>query len=362
MWARVIATPTPLVLPIDFPSATILITGHNISRLIPQKLDNLATLEYLGNLSVLFVLDGCTDDTQKIVEDRMKAGYPFNLGVSVNSERNGKEAALLNAIPKITSEVLIFSDADAMMQEDTVQHLINRLVQPGNGAVSGHEIHIKESETGASEGQGLFYQYEEFLKRSLSKFSSLCYVQGGNFAMWKRLYPIENKVPLGATQDGIIAFDVVLSGNKVALEQKAITKEVYELSNSEDFARRVRTISRAFYAICCRPKVLNPFKHNGFAIHLITGRLLRWLTLPIAVLALILGLGFGPSWYKSLLLFGTLIWSVIALIGWKMEKHNKRNKLFYFVFYFTYIHIAAAWAVLKAIMGHRTAVWKPSSQ
>ena len=80
-------------------------------------------------------------------------------------------------------------------------------------------------------------------------------------------------------QDGIIAFDVVLAGYKVAYESNAISTEEYNLSNNEDF-QRIRTISRAFYSILCRPAIFNPLKSGTYFYHILSGRLLRWLTLP----------------------------------------------------------------------------------
>ncbi len=349
--------------PKKYPGATLLIPGHNIADIIPAKLENLAKIHYPGALTIVFVLDGCTDETENVISSTLKKiKFRFPVEIAVSHERVGKEAALLDAIRNLSSEVLVFSDADAMLEPDTILHLVNRLTQPKVGVACGLEIHSKGSSLDASQGQSLFYKYENFLKQNLTRVSSLCYVQGGNFAMWRELYPIENPIPAGATQDGIIAFDAVLKGFRIEMEPRAVTYEDYKLSSSQDFSRRVRTISRAFFSVICRPAILNPLKSGWFSFHLMSGRVLRWFALPLAVLGLVTGLLSGVSWYAYLLLIAFVIWTVVALAGWFLEIKKRRIRPIYLVFYLSYVHIAAAWAVARVILGKRTAVWKPSTQ
>lgn len=344
---------------VSYPSVTVLITGHNIAHLIPSKLDNLSGIQYPGDLSIMFAFDGCNDSSLELVEETKNRGYPFVLSVANSAERNGKESAIRNALQFIDSEVLVFSDADAILELDAITQLVNKLQTPGVGAVSGREIHEKEGDEGASEGQSLFYKYEEFLKRSLEKISSLCYVQGGNFAMWRRFYP--SRIPSGATQDGVIAFNIVKSKYRVAYEDNAVSKEPYNLSNQNDFGRRVRTVSRAFYSVMANLNVMNPFVTGWFSFHLMFGRVLRWFSLPIACVAVVVGFFSGNKIYISALVVGLFLWGGFYYLGWYLERRKQRLKLAYFVYYFTYIHFAAGVAVFRVLMGKRTTVWKPST-
>ena len=158
----------------------------------------------------MFVLDGCTDRTEAKIKDHVNKDNKYPITIYSNPKRYGKEAAINGALDQVMTEVLVFSDADAILNNDCVERLVTRLMQDGIGAVSGREIHEKNSDEGASEGQGLFYKYEEFIKGKLTAVGSLPYIQGGNFAMMRKLYP--QNIPEGCTQDGIIAFDVVRQG------------------------------------------------------------------------------------------------------------------------------------------------------
>lgn len=343
-----------------WPELTIMVTGHNIESLIAAKLENLSQLKYDGTIKLVFVLDGCTDGSQQIVKTLSKDRFPFPVSIAASPTRIGKEAAIRQAMASINSEIIVFSDADASLQADAVKRLVKRLQEPGVGAVSGREIHDKLSNDGASEGQGLFYHYEEFIKEQQEKVTSLCYVQGGNFAVWRHLYP--QNIPAGATQDGIIAFDVIRHGYRVAYEKSAISHEPYSLSNQEDFWRRVRTVSRAFFSVLARWRILLPNRHGWFGFHLLSARVLRWLSLPMAIVALVLGLIAGPDSYRTLLMVGSFSWLVTCAHAYYQEQHGQRSRLSYFIFYFSYIHLAAALAVGRVLLGHRTTVWQPSNQ
>ena len=344
---------------IEFPPVTLLIPGHNIEHLIDLKIKNIMNLNYPGTLSFLFVLDGCIDGTEDKLKIHSKSNPRYPINIFTNPVREGKEAAIRKAITVVETDIMVFSDADAMLHEDCVERLVSSLLQPNVGAVCGREIHAKNNAHDASEGQGLFYTFEEFIKEKLTRIGSLTYIQGGNFAMYKALYPKE--IPSGCTQDGIIAFDVVLSRHKVVYEPRAVTTEEYNLSNSEDFNRRIRTISRAFYSIMCRPGILNPFKVGPYFYHILSGRLLRWLTLPIMFATGVVGLIVENNIINWLVICGTAFCTFMVIFGYLLEKIKKRMRLPYLVYYFIYIHFAAAIALFKVVLGKRVTTWKPSN-
>lgn len=344
---------------IEFPPVTLLIPGHNIEHLIDSKIKNIMNLNYRGVLSFLFILDGCDDETKNKLKIYSESNPRYPINIVSNPVREGKEAAIRKAITEVQTDIMVFSDADAMLQEDCVEKLVSSLLQPNVGAVCGKEIHAKNNAQDASEGQGFFYTFEEFIKGKLTRIDSLTYIQGGNFAMYKNLYPRE--IPSGCTQDGIIAFDVVLSRHRVLYEPRAVSTEEYNLSNSEDFNRRIRTISRAFYSIMCRPDVLNPFKVGSYFYHILSGRLMRWLTLPIMLITCVFGIIVENNIINWLVICGMMFCIFMVILGYFLEKIKKRMRLPYLVYYFIYIHYAAAIAVFKVIFGKRVTTWKPSN-
>ena len=343
----------------DWPTLSIVVTVYNAAHLIEEKLKNLSSIEYPGEMDINFVLDGCTDQTAANVQEFSHL-VPWNVRVVEAEHRNGKEVAIRNAMPNFQGEVLMFSDADAEMQPDAVLELVKKLKQQDVGVVCGRELHLSREKNSAGEGQGMFYRYEEHIKRMQEQCASMCYIQGGVFAMWRDLYPKE--IPVGCTQDGIIAFDAVLSGKRVAYQPSAVSQEYYDIDMKADFSRRIRTVSRAFYSVCCRRQIFNPFRAGWYGMHVLSARVLRWMVVPIALVSFVL-LCSAASMGDRLAFLGLgcfFVWTVAALIGFALEAAGKRMTCFYVPFYFSYIHIAAMLGVLQVMLGKRTATWNPT--
>ncbi len=342
------------------PNVTLVMTMYNAEGLVWQKIKNLTKLIYGGNINFLFVLDGCSDNTEIEIK---KAATNFalkNYSIVAQKDRIGKEQAIRNALPVIADDVLVFSDADAIIQKDAITKLVNKLRENGVGVACGKEIQKYKQKEGAGEGQGLFYKYENYIKNCQEKVQrSICYVQGGIFAMKRKHYP--ETIPPGATQDGVIAFQTVRNGERVAYAEDAISLETYDVTNQNDFERRKRTISRSFYAILYCRDILNFFKYGMFSVDVLSSRALRWITPYIAIIAFNFSLvGFNGSAISHVLVMGPIVFSLIASLGYFFERIGKRAKLPYIFYYFTYIHIAAAISVFNVLRGHRTITWKPT--
>ncbi|MFH1711034.1 MAG: glycosyltransferase [Nanoarchaeota archaeon] len=88
---------------------SFLMAAHNEDKIIAKTLENFLKLPY-DNFEVIIGLDGCTDNTEKIVKDYCEKSkkityYKLNL-------RQGKNAVINFIIKKATGEVCIINDAD----------------------------------------------------------------------------------------------------------------------------------------------------------------------------------------------------------------------------------------------------------
>ena len=340
-------------------SVAIILPMHNASKLVERKIQNLSALVMSRPCHVYFVLDGCDDRTAEVIREYSRdLALPHTTIESTN--RIGKEAAIKMALESVTEQALVFSDADAEWEPHCVEELVNTLERQKVGAVCGREIHTSGEPASAAQGQGLFYRYEEFVKRSLVEVGTLPYVQGGNFALRSKLYP--PSIPAGCTQDGIIAFHVAKMGFRVVFSDRAVSTEPYDLSAADDFSRRVRTINRAFYSILCSPYVFNPVKTRDLFFHVLFGRMMRWMTVFLACCSLVFGLASEVALIRNVTAICTISAFIFFCIGAVAELgHKKHNRVAYFVYYFVYVHVAAARAVLEVLIGKRRVTWTPTS-
>src|SRR3989338_6041575 len=89
---------------------SFLIAAHNEERIIGKALENLSSLPF-NSYEVILGLDGCTDNTLRIVKE-FKKKYPKIFKYYELNERKGKPAVINKIIPHAKGELIIIHDAD----------------------------------------------------------------------------------------------------------------------------------------------------------------------------------------------------------------------------------------------------------
>ena len=124
------------------PFVSIIVPAFNEQINAAQTIQSLLLQDY-QNMQVVFVDDGSTDNTFKIVKDAFKA----NDKVKVFTKSNGGKASALNVgIEKAGGEFVVCIDADTQLKPDAVSLLIKKFfnagahtkINPEVGAVAGN--------------------------------------------------------------------------------------------------------------------------------------------------------------------------------------------------------------------------------
>lgn len=115
------------------PGVSILVPAHNEQVGIERAVRSLAGSRYCGELEVIVVDDGSTDETAAIVQ---RLGLPR---VRLLQQANaGKAAALNRALAASRHEIVVTVDADTVFEPGTLAQLVQRFREPGVGAISGN--------------------------------------------------------------------------------------------------------------------------------------------------------------------------------------------------------------------------------
>jgi biofilm PGA synthesis N-glycosyltransferase PgaC len=340
----------------SLPDVSLFIAAHNEGQVIAAKLENALALAYpRDRLEILVASDGSTDRTDEIVR-----GYaPRGVRLSAVSPRRGKVAALNATVPLARGKVLVFSDADSTYEPDVLRKLVRNFADPRVGAVAGEEIRMPERGSGKGLGEGLYVRLDNRIKRLEAEINSMVMVNGGFFAIHKELYPYIGE---DLTHDATVPCHLFLKGYRTAYEPEAVSVEVYPLGAGEDFRRRLRTISRAFYSYLRVPQALNPLRTGLFALQVLFHRFVRWLVFPFLLLALGTNIALAPvGRLYAVALACQLAFYLCAVTGFLLDVGwGKRWRLFYVPYYFSYVFAAAFLAIVLALLGRRISTWEPT--
>lgn len=330
------------------PFVSILVPAHNEANVIEAKIRNVMSLDYPAEkLELVVVSDGSTDGTAEIVQ-RFADGV--RLRCLAFKQNRGKIAALNASVPSVRGEIIIFSDASAMLGVNAVRELVANFADPRVGVVSGTYKVVKASEARLGKAEDFYWKYETFLKVQESALGCLIGGHGHILAIRAHLYPFPS--PGIINDDYVIPLRIMKAGHRAAYEPQAVAYE--EAEEMGGFKRRIRVMAgnlqqlREVRELLWPPQILLLFfvlSHKG--ARLVVPPAMALLAIANACLLRI------PLYAGIGVLQGTFY--VLAILGgW----HLVRPKMLRLPYYFCMINAAAFMAVYHVCLGRRRMAWK----
>jgi cellulose synthase/poly-beta-1,6-N-acetylglucosamine synthase-like glycosyltransferase len=334
---------------IQMPKVSLIIAAYNEESLIEKKIQNSLNLHYDSPIEIIIASDGSTDRTNEIVKE-------YSSIKLLEFERRGKAHALNNSILQATGEVLILTDANAILEKEAVKKLISHFSDPTVGCVCGElklvNNHVKELES----TENIYWKYETFLKRKESQISTTLGANGAIYAVRKDLCKL---LPKGAINDDfILPMTILKSGLRTKYEPEAIAYEEYSNSMRNEFSRRVRIGSGNYASIGELISFLNPFKgFTSFAFW--SHKLMRWFVPFFLIFLFISNLFLMDS---SLYFFALTIqvsFYIIAFGGYFLKLLKINMKPISPVLYFVAMNLALIIGFIRFALRISSSKWEP---
>lgn len=334
------------------PSVTLVVSAYNEERVIRDKVLNSLDLDYPADrIEIVVVSDASTDATDEIVrsfgEERVK--------LLRMTRRGGKTAGLNAAIESAHGEVVVFSDANAMYMRDAIRELVAPLSAPSAGCVTGAQLYHTAEKGSAGEGEGLYWRYEQWIKRQEARLSSVIGGDGAIYAIRRELYrPMRPE----DVSDFVNPLQIVAAGYRNCFAPAAIAMEDYGDSDSKEFRRKVRIVNQAWRAVTQMPGVLNPLRHGAFAWQVWSHKVLRWLALLPMALLLVASVALADTGrVYAIALICQLACYTLALAGWLMRGRADRPRLVTIPYYFVLVNLASLKGIAEHYHGKTYATW-----
>jgi cellulose synthase/poly-beta-1,6-N-acetylglucosamine synthase-like glycosyltransferase len=335
------------------PSISILIAACNEEATIEAKLKQTMQLEYPADkLEVLVLSDGSQDQTDEIVR---RFPDPRVRLVRV-AERRGKTNAQNVGVKQATGEVLIFSDATTVYHQQALMHLVGNYQDPKVGAVSGRYQYF-DSTHNSPTGMGTiaFWNYENNIKVWQSRISTLTGCCGCIYSVRRSAY---TELAPDIISDLVQPLWVIQKGYRVAFEDRALAYEETTESTKEEFAMRVRVVTRALRGLLSVSDLLKPWKYPWIAFQLFSHKVLRWMVPMLLLLLLVSSAALYRQPYFRVFLILQLCFYALALLQLIVPMHRWWKPLGV-PLYFCTLNAAAALGVVELLRGKKYVVWQP---
>lgn len=340
----------------NLPSVSIVVAAHNESKCIDATLRNKLSQNYPADLiEIIVVSDESNDGTDDIVS---KLAHQYGRVHLIRQEpRRGKSAALNLAMERASGDLVVFSDANSIYQDDAVRRLVASFADPAVGYVTGCMLYVDPGGTLIGDGCTAYMKYENWLRRVETRLGSIVGVDGAIDCMRRRLYR-----PLRPDQlpDFALALDVVEQGYRAVYEPMAVVTEESLTAESAEYKMRVRVALRGLWAIWDKRALLSPMRFPLYSWQLASHKLFRYLSpVPLAAAAIV-------NWFllphgvvyrvlatlqiAFLLLVASRIAALPKVSEWPIARYS---------YYFVLLNVASAVAVAKFARGIKTVTWQP---
>ena len=358
--ARVMGRRKPSAVGAPAPRTTMIICAHNEAGVIAEKIANSLALDPSPD-EIIVVNDGSTDDTLTIA--RRAASAAAHVQVLDKPERGGKSAAMNYGAAAAKGEVLVFSDASEMYERQALMHLLAEFADPTVGAVSGsHRVRPPKTERDlVGKSEGLYWRYEDFIRRSESAIGATVASVGSMLAIraqdWRPLPPGT------INDDAWITMSTLARGRNVRFAPRAVSWEEASESSAEEQTRR-RRITAGRILLLGRPEIW-PLKRPAVLAAFLSHKVLR-IALPFLMIGGIVGniivVWLAPGWWVfALTLVLQLIGFGLAAAGYLADRTGRRWRLAHLFYHITRSNLSILLAVRDIAVGRSFLKWdKPS--
>ena len=338
------------------PRATFIIPAYNEERNIAAKIENTLSLDYPPErIEVLVCSNGSTDRTDAIV-----AGFTDPRVQLVALPQPGKMEALNEGVRRATGDILVFTDADFMLDAHTLRLMARKFADPEVGGVSGARkpgVVRKGDATGL--GEGLYVRWDKLQKVLESRIGSVYAADGLLYAIRRELY-----VPLDDPNRGddmTISTNVPLAGYRLLFEPQATAWEDGTIHAKSEFRRKVRIANRCTRAMLGHGRKL--FTAGFYTVEVLSHKVVRhmipFFLIPMFFASIVLA---PVNVFYAIALGGQIAVYALALVGAALRDTRAGYwKVFSVPYYFCFVNAAAFVGLLKLITGQGTKAWSTRS-
>lgn len=334
------------------PRVSFIVAACNEESVIARKIENTLALDYPAALvEIIIASNGSTDRTNQIV--RRFDDPRVRLLVL---EKPGKMEALNRAVQVATGEILVFTDADFMLDAHTLRLMARKFADPEVGGVSGaRKPGIVRKGDATGEGEGLYVRWDRLQKILESRIGSVYAADGLLYAIRRTLY-----VPLDDPNRGddmTISTQVPLAGYRLLFEPEATAWEESTIHARSEFRRKARIANRCTRALLGHGRRL--FTAGFYTVEVLSHKVLRhaipFFLIPMFFASVVLA---PERRFYALALSGQSVLYALGAAGALLRRTPAGYwKIFSVPYYFCFVNAAAFVGLVQWMTGRGTRAW-----
>lgn len=329
------------------PSASLVFCAYNEATAMSDKLANLAMLKHrYPALEILAYDDGSSDDTASLI-----AAQGDLVTLVRGPGRSGKAHGMKQLAARARGDILIFTDANVLLDEDAIDNLLARYADPDIGGVLGSLHYMGEGESATASVGSLYWRLEERLKDEESRTGNALGADGSIFSVRRTLYP---DFPDSVLDDLTVSMAVLFAGKRLVKAKDVIARERLVAARGDEYRRKVRIAARAWHTHSyLRPQLrrmsrLDRFKYGS-------RKIVRWFGGLFIVAGALAALALAFTLSPLVALVGVMVVLVLLVLGLRAKGGPVAAIVDILIAY-----AATLQGVFRAMRGRTVTVWNPA--
>ncbi|AOL94448.1 glycosyltransferase [Porphyrobacter sp. LM 6] len=291
---------------------SLLFCAYNEAASLPEKLANLRALKQAHpTIEILAFDDGSADGTADLIAAQGDLVHLIRGG-----GRSGKACGMKQLAAAATGDILVFTDANVILDATALEKLVPYYGDPAVGGVCGTLVYSSDPGSATAEVGSLYWRLDEMLRGLESRTGNVMGADGSIFSIRRSLYPT---FPDTVLDDFTVSMSVVFAGFRLIKAPDVIAYEKSVSRRDEELRRKIRIGARSYHTHAyLRPqlrqmKAIDRFKYTS-------RKLLRWFGGVFLALSGVLALAALASISFALAAAALALGAVVAAAALRMER------------------------------------------
>ena len=249
-------------------SFAICLCAYNEEAVIKNKIENMLALrKAAGELDILIYVDCASDRTAEIV-----AAFEPEVTLVNSKERHGKPWGMNRLVGLTDADIVLFTDANVMVDEMAIANLRRYFADPDVGCVTSHLSYTNPGDTATSEVGSFYWRLDEWTKGLETETGSAMGADGSLFAIRRKLH---RPTPDHLIDDLFVSMSILCKGYRLIRGADVNAYESHTTVARDEFKRKVRiacqcmSVHRALWPELRALSAWDIYKYVGH-------RLIRW--------------------------------------------------------------------------------------
>jgi len=335
------------------PTVAFVMAAYNEEKVIADRLDNYEQLDYpREKLSFLIGSDASTDATDSTISAYAARNGSIRLR---RFDKCGKTRIVYELAASTDADIVVFTDADVLLDPDAVARMVSCFSDPQVGGVIGRMVYTDADRNSGNRGQKRYVEFENGLRRSESLVWTTVGPRGECFAVRRGAYTPLRDYRL--SDDLNLAITIPLNGLRVWYEPSVVVRETGRRSLRTEYQRRLRMGQQAAATLLAFRETRKPWS-SWLALELWSHKLMRILIGIPLLMAIVTAIPLAFVHPAFVVVAAcSAVWILAMAAGYVAERVAVHLPVLQYPLYFTTMLISLTIGSVNGILHGGLAQW-----